>query len=1541
MTFVSYAKNFEDVILKRALKQMSKGFYIDIGAAQADIHSVTNAFYKEGWHGVNIDPNTDSFNQLVQKRPKDVNLNIAILDKKYSDVPLYVFKEKGISTFEKGLAKYFSDYGFSYKTYTSSSLTLKDIWKKYVPQGQEVHFLSISVENTELQVIEGNDWERNRPWIVVVQTVDPLGGETKSKKIEDAFQKAGYDSVCFNGVNRFYLAHEKRELAELLTLPSSVLDEFVPVAEFEKANALVALSSAIAERDEARAALNAAIAERDEYKVSVDAIAIERDQFERDRHFLLHSRSWLITKFLRELSLFVKTQKTALRNNMKSIIIFSYKKARNFPYLLNIVKKILSMSPRIEIKIRRLVSTYRQNLILPCDNIKIKDGHDDHNVSLLVNGLNVRPIQKKIVFIYVDFTCRQDSMFGITRVVTKLTENLCNLGETVVPVKLSPDTLRLAPLSEAELENFKKIANIKLNSLSRHLLDKDYFDQVGPHLKSSPVQHWLLVPEVTYHTYHSVPVTSRLIKCARDWGLKVGSVFYDHIPLTHESASSNALKHMRYLSDLSLSDIIWPISDFSGRELHHYYAAIEKLSTRETPVISANNLPEADASERQVFDWSSTEKIILSLGSICLRKNQLTLVRAFNAYCHSHPETEWKLALVGQYVEPEYMVQVQNEARKNKRICIYNEMNDADLDLLYKKVAFTVFASTNEGYGLPIVESLWRLRPCICAANGAMLDLARHGGCVTVDVTDQVVLQSAVEKLIVDRSFYDAKIGEIIRRPMRSWSEYAQQIINETNRPRSNLTFDGVICVWVDATIASSGNSGIQRVTRQLCRTLIEAGHRLVPVKWDEKRHCVTVANDTELAVLAAWNGPDPKRWLKELPEYSDYEPIVYLLSDLPLNRDLSFQQEVIQYFKEKSAHCCSIFYDAIPLIMDDIYPQPFVQAMQQYMKMLDQMDQVFSISESSNDDLYRFLNIKALKGLALEQRLKAVCLPEQYSASSRIKRPVLSSDETCNIICVSTVEPRKNHLVLLQAFLDAEKKSPRKLKLTLIGSGNTFDTTLKPKVNDLIAQSENIEWIQDADDQKLSECYQSAHFTVYPSVREGFGLPIVESLWFGRPCICANFGQMAELLQHGGCYGVNVHNADEIRDAIIALANNGSEYQKLVEEALNRHFKTWDQYAEELVSLICEHTSYKKVAVLPEVPDTSISLFLPERPKLSVCITTYNRKKWLAINIENFISVSAGLEKDVELIICDNCSHECIDDLIAKYHHYSNITFYQNSANIGMLNNLPQTVSFANGEYVWLIGDDDLIHKDALQNILDIIKKKSPDLINLNYNVSSADVPESLDSLDEYLDKAQNYTLDGVSKVAPIREISSRNENYYTAIYSFVARRNFSWRIFNQDTSGAPFSSMQTCVPSSKYILSKMMEEKGYWLNKPAITINLKVSWGEHASIWLLERIPEVYDLAELNGAPEKDVSHWRDHTFRNSIHCLDLLQKADNNGSYPNFSFARYLRRNRGVDSFETYLPIVKKSYQKARDNGIPFADLTEEEFATISTIRVEQQQ
>ena len=91
----------------------------------------------------------------------------------------------------------------------------------------------------------------------------------------------------------------------------------------------------------------------------------------------------------------------------------------------------------------------------------------------------------------------------------------------------------------------------------------------------------------------------------------------------------------------------------------------------------------------------------------------------------------------------------------------------------------------------------------------------------------------------------------------------------------------------------------------------------------------------------------------------------------------------------------------------------------------------------------------------------------------------------------------------------------------------------------------------------------------------------------------------------------------------------------------------------------------------------------------LSICIPTYNRPESL-INCLN--SLAKQKEKNFEVCISDNCSKKNIKKIISPYKKKLNIRFKKNKKNLGFALNLLNVSSMARGEYIWFIGDDDLL---------------------------------------------------------------------------------------------------------------------------------------------------------------------------------------------------------------------------------------------------------
>jgi len=126
MTFVSYAQNFEDVLLWRALHDVENGRYLDIGAQDPIVDSVSLAFYEAGWRGIHVEATPAYAQKLRRARPDEVVIQAAITDTA-GPIEFYEFPETGLSTGKADIAERHASAGFDSRKIIVPSITLSDL----------------------------------------------------------------------------------------------------------------------------------------------------------------------------------------------------------------------------------------------------------------------------------------------------------------------------------------------------------------------------------------------------------------------------------------------------------------------------------------------------------------------------------------------------------------------------------------------------------------------------------------------------------------------------------------------------------------------------------------------------------------------------------------------------------------------------------------------------------------------------------------------------------------------------------------------------------------------------------------------------------------------------------------------------------------------------------------------------------------------------------------------------------------------------------------------------------------------------------------------------------------------------------------------------------------------------------------------------------------------------------------------------------------------------------------------------------------------
>lgn len=208
----SYSQEGEDMILRRIFEEKKTvGFYVDVGAHHPKRFSNTYFLYKKGWVGINIDAMPGSMALFKKMRPRDINLEIAISDKKQV-LTYYVFNEPALNGFSQTLSAERDRKGI-YRIIDEIKLetsTLAEVLDTHLPIDIGIDFLSVDVEGLDLQVLKSNNWNKYKPKVILVESLSLRSSLSKLCDCEVCEFLINNDYYLFaKTVNTlFFLLHE-------------------------------------------------------------------------------------------------------------------------------------------------------------------------------------------------------------------------------------------------------------------------------------------------------------------------------------------------------------------------------------------------------------------------------------------------------------------------------------------------------------------------------------------------------------------------------------------------------------------------------------------------------------------------------------------------------------------------------------------------------------------------------------------------------------------------------------------------------------------------------------------------------------------------------------------------------------------------------------------------------------------------------------------------------------------------------------------------------------------------------------------------------------------------------------------------------------------------------------------------------------------------------------------------------------------------------------------------------------------------------------
>jgi glycosyltransferase involved in cell wall biosynthesis len=370
----------------------------------------------------------------------------------------------------------------------------------------------------------------------------------------------------------------------------------------------------------------------------------------------------------------------------------------------------------------------------------------------------------------------------------------------------------------------------------------------------------------------------------------------------------------------------------------------------------------------------------------------------------------------------------------------------------------------------------------------------------------------------------------------------------------------------VHHTATAGFATGIQRVTREVTRRWYDANEPTL-VGWHQDLSGMRVLTRDE-SRRARWGGPPA--------EVPTNDPLVvpwrcrYLLPELAAEVVRAAHLQTMAQYSGTSLRM--IGYDLVPVTTAETSHEGMVPGFARNLAAARYAEVIVPISEGAAVEYRGWRAMLAGAGL-VGPRIEPVVLPAQAQPeteqSVRLARSRIPVGVLPAVLVVGSHEPRKNHLAVLHAA-ELLWREGRRFSLCFIGGNSWNSESFTRTLEDLQAAGRPVEALLAADDDLLWGAYRVARFTVFPSLNEGFGLPVAESLACGTPVITSGFGSMKEIADDGGgALLVDPRDDHALAGAMRTLLTDDAELDRLREQAAKRPDRTWEQYADEVWQIL------------------------------------------------------------------------------------------------------------------------------------------------------------------------------------------------------------------------------------------------------------------------------------------------------------------------------------------------------------------------------------
>ena len=271
-------------------------------------------------------------------------------------------------------------------------------------------------------------------------------------------------------------------------------------------------------------------------------------------------------------------------------------------------------------------------------------------------------------------------------------------------------------------------------------------------------------------------------------------------------------------------------------------------------------------------------------------------------------------------------------------------------------------------------------------------------------------------------------------------------------------------------------------------------------------------------------------------------------------------------FLREKPCRMAAIFHDAIPISHPHITWPQSVSRHPEYMKMLASFDRVLAVSRASREVLAGFWD---WQGVDRRATVETISLGADFLKGAQPEPRAPSAGAPKSLMMVGILEPRKNQEFLLEVC-EVLWSEGLDFELNVVGRVNPhFGKPVAEKMAALRKRGRRVRHHEGVGDDVLLKLYPEARASVFPTIAEGCGLPVLESLWLGVPCVCSDLPVLRENADGGGCVAVALNDRDVWVSALRRVLTDDAWCAKLRAEAAARVLPAWTEAAKSLRAIL------------------------------------------------------------------------------------------------------------------------------------------------------------------------------------------------------------------------------------------------------------------------------------------------------------------------------------------------------------------------------------